>query len=130
MAKLSNEQIAEELKAKGYELVSADGYQNLQSRIIIKCEKGHLIETCLQDVRHPSFVCPSCDKTVFINPKSVPEKNGAYRVIAFDQATEHFGLSIFDDGQLVFYNLFTFVGTLNTRMVKIKRLIENIVIPE
>lgn len=130
MAKLSNEKIQEELKVKGYELISADGYQNLSSRIIIKCPKGHLIETCLSDFRKPSFTCPVCDKDInFINPTAVPPKQG-FRVIAFDQATENFGLSIFENEKLIFYKLYVFSGDLKTRMVKIKRFIENIVISE
>ena len=130
MAKLSKEQIAEELKVKGYELIDAEHYQNMASRIIIKCPEGHLIETCMADFRKPSFTCPNCDKNIdFINPKAVPPKKG-YRVIAFDQATEHFGLSIFEDGELIFYNLYVFSGALNARMVKIKRLLENVIIPE
>lgn len=130
MAKLTNEQIAEELKQKGYELIDASEYKSMASRIIIKCPQGHLIETTLADFRKASFTCPVCDKNIeFINPKAVPEKQG-YRVIAFDQATENFGLSIFENGELIYYNLYVFSGSLNARMVKIKRFLENVVIPE
>lgn len=129
MARLTHEQIAAELINKGYKLIDDKNYTSMQSRITIECPKGHLIETCLADFRKPSFTCPVCDKNIdFINPNEVPRKNCAYRVIAFDQATEHFGLSIFDDGNLVFYRLFNFSGDLNARLVKIKKLLENVVL--
>lgn len=131
MARLTHQQIYEEVQAAGYELIDDSKYTNMQSRIIIKCPQGHLIETCLADFRHPSFTCPVCDKDVhFVNPSVVPFKGDAYRIIAFDQATEKFGLSIFDDGQLVFYSLYTFSGDMLSRLTKIKKFISDIVIKE
>lgn len=131
MARLTHQQITDEIQKMGYELVDDSKYTSMQSRIVVRCPKGHLIETSLADFRRPSFTCPVCDKDIdFINPKEVPLKNGAYRVIAFDQATEKFGLSIFDNGQLVFYRLFTFSGELNTRLVKIRKLVEDVVIAQ
>lgn len=131
MARLTHQQITDEIQKLGYELVDDSKYTSMQSRIVIRCPKGHLIETCLADFRRPSFTCPICDKDVdFINPKDVPAKNDAYRVIAFDQATEKFGLSIFDNGELVFYRLFTFSGELVTRLSKIHKLVEEIIIPQ
>ena len=94
MAKLSTAKISEELAAKNFTLVDDSNYATLNSPIIIQCDKGHKIEVSMADFRRPSFTCPCCDKSInFINPKMVPQKSG-YRVIAFDQATEHFGLSI------------------------------------
>ena len=131
MARLTHQQITDEIQKLGYELVDDSKYTSMQSRIVIRCPKGHLIETCLADFRRPSFTCPICDKDVdFINPKDVPAKGDAYRVIAFDQATEKFGLSIFDNGQLVFYRLFTFSGELVARLSKIHKLVEEIIIPQ
>lgn len=129
MARLTHEQILAEIHAAGYKLVDDSGYTSMQSRIIIECPKGHLIETCLADFRKPSFTCPVCDKSIdFINPNEVPAKGDAYRVIAFDQATERFGLSIFDNGELVFYRLFNFGGDLTARLVKIKKLLDSVVL--
>lgn len=131
MARLTHQQIYEEVQSAGYELVDDSKYTNMQSRIIIKCPQGHLIETCLADFRHPSFTCPVCDKDVhFVNPSVVPFKGDAYRIIAFDQATEKFGLSIFDDGQLVFYSLYTFSGDMLSRLTKIKKFVSDIVLKE
>lgn len=130
MAKISHQQIVEEVAAKNFELVDDSDYKNLQSIITVKCkEKGHTIQTTLDKIRKPSFICPCCDnQSNFINPKSVPAKENKYRVIAFDQATEKFGLSIFDDGKLVFYQLYTFTGDLVKRLVKIRQLINDVII--
>nr|DAD76585.1 MAG TPA: Protein of unknown function (DUF723) [Siphoviridae sp. ctOkv13] len=55
MARLSHEQIAAEVAAKGCVLIKDEGYENLNSRIIVQCnEKGHLVETCLGDMRKAS----------------------------------------------------------------------------
>lgn len=129
MAKLTHQQIADEVFAQGYELVDDSKYTSLNSNIIIRCPQGHLIETSLANFRRPSFTCPVCDKDVkFVNPTVVPKKTG-FRVIAFDQATENFGLSIFDDNQLVFYSLYTFSGDVISRLTKIKKFIAEIVLP-
>lgn len=129
MARLTLEQINAEVINLGYELIDATGYVNMNSRIVIKCSKGHIIETCMADLRKPSFTCPGCDKDIsFVNPKVVPAKGNKYRVIAFDQATENFGLSIFDNGELVFYNLYRFSGSLTARLVKIQKLLEEVVL--
>ena len=38
-----------------WELFKDEGYENLNSRIIVQCkEKGHLVETCLGDMRKAS----------------------------------------------------------------------------
>ena len=93
MAKLSKEQIQAEVETKGYKLLNADGYSNMNSIIAVQCDKGHTIEVSMADFRRASFECPCCNSGKVENPVKVPEKTG-YRVIAFDQATEKFGLSI------------------------------------
>lgn len=133
MSRLSQEQLQQEIAAKeGYVLVDGSKYENLSSRIIVKCPHGHLIETCLRDFRKASFECPVCDKSInFINPSAVPQKDkNTYRLIAFDQATENFGLSIFDNGKLVFYSLYKFSGDVCARLTKIRKFISDIVIKE
>lgn len=128
MAKLTHEQIEKEVKDKGYTLVDDSNYTNMNSRIIIRCEKGHLVETCLQDFRKTSFTCPICDSNVnFINPREIPKKNG-YRIIAFDQATEKFGISIFENNKLIFYSLMSFSGPLILRLTKIRKFVKDTII--
>lgn len=132
MAKLTHEQLIQEISKFNYKLIEDKNYTNINSRIIIACPKNHLIETCLADFRKPSFICPKCDSSInFINPSAVPQKqNGTYRLIAFDQATENFGLSIFDNGKLVFYSLYKFTGDVIMRLTKIRKFINDIVIKE
>ncbi len=128
MARLATDKIKKELATKNFILIDDTNYVTLNSPILIQCEKGHNIEVSMNDFRRPSFTCPCCDKAInFINPKAVPEKKG-YRVIAFDQATEHFGLSVWDDGQLVFYSLYNFSGDTVSRLIKIKKFVQDIVI--
>ena len=126
MGRLSEEQIRAEVAAKGCTLVDCTGYVNINSTITVKCAKGHIFQTTLAAARALIFTCPQCDKVVFANPTTVPPKKG-YRVIAFDQATERFGLSIFDDGELVFLHLYNFVGLVNKRIVQIKKFVEMII---
>ena len=128
MARLSHEQIKAEVEKLGYSLIDDSGYMTLNSFITVKCKNDHNIKATLNDLRKPSFTCPCCDKPIiFNNPRVVPEKTG-YRIIAFDQATEHFGLSIWDNGELVFYSLYNFTGDLVSRLLKIKQFIQQIVI--
>lgn len=128
MARLKHEQIQAEVEKLGYALIDDSEYTTLNSFITVKCKNDHNIKVTLNDLRKPSFECPCCNKPiVFNNPRVVPEKKG-YRIIAFDQATEHFGLSIWDNNELVFYSLYNFTGDLVSRLVKIKQFIQEIVI--
>lgn len=130
MGRLSITDIANELAVKEYTLIDASNYTNMNSLITMRCPKGHTFQATLAQFRHPSFKCPECDKGVkFNNPDTIPQKKG-YRVIAFDQATENFGLSVYDDGQLVFFHLYTFTGLVANRLTQIQHFIENIVIKE
>lgn len=127
MGRLSALQIKTEVEEKGYQLIDCSGYTSLQSKIKVKCPKGHIIEVSMADFRAPWFECPECNKKiVFNNPTAVPPKNG-YRVIAFDQATENFGLSIYDNGELKFLSLYVFKGLVSDRLLQIKRFVEMIV---
>lgn len=128
MSKFSHQRLTEEIEKLGYTLVDDSKYQNMDSPLLVQCKKGHKFEASLSTLRRQGFICPSCDIHVdFINPTSIPPK-GKMRVIAFDQATEKFGLSIWDDGKLTFYHLYNFTGILANRLVKIRSLVNDIVI--
>lgn len=130
---LSNEQIRAEVEAKGFKLIDASAYKNLNSDITVECSKGHKFVTNVAAVRHPSFQCPECAKAHFVveKPKAVPVKQpGVFRIIAFDQATYKMGMSIWDNGQLAYYDLFQFTDQMTeTRLVKIERLLSQVVVP-
>lgn len=129
MSRLSTEKIAAEVESKGFSLVDDSNYKNISSFIKVKCSHGHIFETTLDNVRRVSFECPLCVNTNFHNPNIPPQKKG-FRLISFDQATEHFGLAIYDDDQLSFYSLYTFTGELKVRLVKIAQFLKKFVIEQ
>ena len=130
---LSKEQIVAEVEGKGFKLVDASNYKNLNSDITVQCSEGHQFVTNVAAVRHPSFQCPECAKKHFAveKPKAVPTKQpGVFRIIAFDQATYKMGMSVWDDGKLVYYDLFQFGDQVTeVRLAKIGRLLSEVVVP-
>lgn len=131
---LSKEQIAAEVAKKGYKLIDATGYKNMQSEITVECSQGHKFITNIASVRHPSFKCSTCEQAVFAeaprNRVVPPKTSNTYRIIAFDQATYKVGMSVWDNGKLVYYDLFEYHDNdLIVRLNKIKHLLSDIVIP-
>ena len=59
----------------------------------------------------------------------IPLKGNSYRILGFDQATEKFGVSVFDNGELVYYKLLVFTGDLNMRLLKIQQMLEKEILP-
>ena len=128
---ISKEQRTKEIESKGFTIVDDSNFKTLESPITIKCKHNHLIQTTLKAVRHISFECPKCNHDIQVNLKAVPQKkDGVYRTIAFDQATENFGLSVFDDETLVYYGLYKFSGTVDSRLVSITKFIRDVVLKE
>lgn len=136
MSKLRVEQVKEELKGKNYTLSpNSPEYKNLNSIIHVVCDKGHTIQTSLKSIRHSSFFCPLCageDSKGFDNaPVGVPRKTDKFRIVGIDNATQNMGVSIFDDGKLVYYKLYNFSAPDHIdRLLKIRDLIEDIIIRE
>lgn len=108
-------------------------YKNLTSAILVRCEKGHLIQTNLLNIRRENFACPICEglKTKGFDqaPTKVPQKEG-YRIVGLDNATHNLGISIFDDGKLVYYKLHNFTGTSVERLNAFRDLLEDVIIKE
>jgi len=129
MAKLSNYQIEELVEGKGFKVIDASKYQNINTDITIECDLGHKIITNMNSFRKSNFKCPECHggKINVSNSEKPPQKKG-YRVIAFDNATEKMGVSIFDDGELVYYNLLKFGGNLDDRLLRISEVVTQVVI--
>lgn len=119
-----------EIATKGYTLVDDSGYKNLDSPIQIKCPHGHLITTTMKTFRRETFECTKCNSTVAANATAVvpPKKPGVTRIIAFDQATENFGVAVFDNSTLVYYSLYKFSGLLADRLVDITKFVRDVVI--
>ena len=106
MAKITLEQIREELAADGW-LVLSQEYKNLQTEMTFECDKGHQIFCPWNKIRTRRD-CPICKKIAV--PKNdgqiIAKPRGATRILALDQATKVTGYSIFDDGKLVKFGTF------------------------
>jgi hypothetical protein len=128
MAKLTAEQIVKEITDKEFTPVDISKYTNVKSKIVVKCSAGHLIETDMTSFRKETFRCPICHGSEVKIPSNAPKKKG-YRIIALDNATQNMGLSIFDDGELVYYSLIKFSGPVfEDRLEKIFRTVIEIFI--
>lgn len=132
MARLSSEKILATIKTKGFIPVNISEYRNKESKIIVKCKEGHKIETTLNDVRKDSFRCAICHGgSINVYKKTAPpRKKDAYRVVAFDNATEKTGVSVYDNGELVYYTLLKFTGLLEKRLEAIFDVINQVIMPQ
>jgi len=134
MGRLSEADVLKELKIKNLSLKSPfTDYKSVTSLIKVECLNGHEIQTNLKTIRLSSFSCPRCvgsaskgfDKVA----TTVPAKTG-YRVVGFDNASHKMGVAIFDDGKLVYYSLLEFNnGTATQRLLKIRQLLEDVILP-
>ena len=131
MARLNNEEIEALLQEKHFKPIDLSLYKNLKSDITIECENGHKVITNLETFRKSTFYCPSClgDDTNNIQD-AIPDKaDGVYRIIALDQASHKIGLSIYDNGKLIYYNLIEVVGDFEIRLAKIFKMLNETIIP-
>lgn len=125
MAKLSKTDIADIANKKGLTVINPDEYINLESsNLIFSCKEGHTFISDLKTIRdNRSFYCPLCDKQEVKYVGKPPVKSG-FRVIGFDQATQNFGISVYDDGQLVYYDVAKFGGETEDRLVSIANFVD------
>lgn len=126
MAKLTKEEVIQICKERGYEVLNAEEYENLEAtNLKMTCKEGHTFITSLKIVRDlKGFNCPQCDKQeVSYNRKPPMKRSGTYRIMAFDQATQNFGVSIYDSGKLVYYDVIHFIGGTEERLVDIAQFI-------
>ncbi len=120
MARLTDNEITNLIISKGYRVKDLSTYKNKQSNILCECNKGHLFEASLENILKSNFRCPKCEGERYnanIANDNVPQKNG-YRIIGLDQSSQNIGVSIYDNGSLVYYDLYRIVGELNCRMAK------------
>jgi hypothetical protein len=135
MARLSYEQLTQELKEKNLTLdINSREYKNLTSPIIVRCENNHKIETNLKSIRSANFRCPQCEGNSSMDidaaeARQLGPKRG-YRVLGIDNATQKFGVSVYENGKLIFYRLLTFSGNdVVDRLNKIRDMVEKTIIP-
>lgn len=125
---LSKEQITNEVEQVGFKLISAEGYKNLNSDITVECSLGHRFVTNVADVRR-NIKCGQCTRLGVDLYDAVPEKKG-YRIIAIDQASNVFGLSIWENGKLIHARHERLLGEYPERLVKLYRYIVKVVISQ
>lgn len=123
---LSKAQIQSEVEAAGFKLVSADNYKNLSSDIHVSCSLNHRFVTTVDDIRKKAR-CPQCSRLGVNLNDEVPEKKG-YRIIALDQASNVFALSIWEDGKLIHARNERLLGEYPERLVKLYRYLTQVVI--
>lgn len=129
---LSKKEIEATIQAKGFEPVDISTYKNLSSLVQIRCNAGHIFFADMKSIRKENFSCPSCygKETSNLNENHVLPKKEGYRIIAIDQASQKLGISVYDDGKLVYYHLVEVTGTVPTRLLKIYNFMKQVVISE
>lgn len=128
---LSKKEIEATLLAKGFEAVDINGYKNLTSSIEVRCSNGHKFMTDMKSVRHDKFVCPKCvgiDTSSLKEFKGLLPKKEGFRIIAVDQASQKLGISVYDNGKLVYYYWVEVSGGLSTRLLKIYSFMRDVII--
>ncbi len=127
MASLSKKEIESTILAKGFEPVDIAHYKNLKSPLTIRCKAGHEFSTSMEQIRKDRFVCVQCDGAATrarTNLAFVPDKKG-FRVVALDQASNNLGVSVFDEGKLVYYEAVMVSGELMERIYKVFKYVED-----
>lgn len=133
MARISQKSVNLELANKGLILASdSPEYKNLNSHIKVMCTKGHVFITTLASIRLANFACPVCvgnkTKGFAKMPTEVPEKKGL-RIMGIDNATYNMGVSLFDDGKLVYFDLVRFKSDDHVvRLNQIRDFLEDTVV--
>lgn len=119
MSKLNAEQLLNIAEEKNLTIRNITAYQNLQSDLEFLCnECKKVFVSNIDTVRNKNFVCPMCSTQQVQYTYKPPKKTG-YRVIGCDQATQNFGISVFDDGKLVYFDCIEFKGELDMRYTQI-----------
>lgn len=130
---LSKKEIEATIQAKGFEPIDISGYKNLSSMVEVRCNKGHTFFTDMKSIRGDKFRCPHCvgeDTSALAETHGVlPIKKG-FRIIAIDQASQKLGVSVYDDGKLVYYHLIEVTGTLAARLQKIYKFLREVIISQ
>ena len=106
MARITIEQIREELEPENWKIISTE-YKNLDSELIFECSEGHRVYNTWKKIRARSE-CPVCNQNQFKenNTPILAKKAGEYRLLALDQATRITGWALFSDGELLRFGAF------------------------
>ena len=122
MPRISLDEIKSEISTDGWSLVS-DKYQNLNSNLEFKCNKGHTVIAPWKKIRE-NRVCPTCmrERLKTKTFKNTKKKIGEFRILALDQATHTSGYAVFSGKNLIEYGSFTTTdGTDIERSLQVKQ---------
>lgn len=127
MSRLTDNELRTIVETKGLVIDNIEEYVNLKTLLHFTCTKcGKSFNSDIESVRNKYFMCPGCNEQKVKYKRQPPEKKG-YRIMGFDQATQHFGISIFDDGQLVYFDCVDFKGEVEERYLQIFNFIDYII---
>lgn len=126
MSRLSYDELLSICRDKKIEVMNILNYENLQSVLSFKCKKcGKEFDESFENIRNKNWFCKYCNSQSVTKTYKPPKKNG-YRIIGCDQATQKFGISVFDNGKLVYYDCFEFNGELDKRYADIMTFMNNV----
>lgn len=127
MSKIKIEDIQAQLSEQHWKLKSTQ-YKNLESELIFECPEGHEVISNWKKMRL-NLDCPICNQNSFKNQDMtiIPKKKKTTRVLCLDQATQTTGFSIFDNGRLIRYGVFSVSGDEVERIHLIKNWFINMV---
>ena len=106
MARITIEQIREELKPVGWKVISTE-YKNLDGELIFECPEGHKVYNTWKKIR-TKHECPICKQNIF-KENNIPilaKKTGEFRLLALDQATKITGWALFSNDKLIRFGTF------------------------
>lgn len=131
--RLSEKDIQDILASKGLTCSNLQEYKNLDTILQCKCKNGHSIEASMRTIRNDHFRCLLCEGKESLSKNisviSLGPKQGK-RIVAIDNATEKVGISVFDNGKLVFWHLYKYSGETVDRMAQNRRFLEEVVIKQ
>lgn len=122
MARISIDEIKDSISADGWTLIS-ESYQNLDSNLEFKCNKGHTVIAPWKKIRE-NRICPTCmrERLKTKEFKNTKKKKSEYRILALDQATHISGYAVFNNKNLIKYGTFEATGENDIeRSVQVKQ---------
>ena len=122
MPRINIDEIKEELNKFNWTLVS-ETYQNLDTNMEYKCDKGHTVIAPWKKIRD-NKICPICmrEKLKTKEFKNTKKKKDEYRILGLDQATHITGYSVFSNKNLIDYGTFEAFGDNDIeRSVQVKQ---------
>lgn len=128
MSKIKIDDIRSLLSEQNWKLISEE-YKNLDSELIFICPEGHEVRSSWKKMRI-NLDCPVCNQNQLKNQDTtiIPKGKKVTRVLCLDQATQKTGFSIFDNGKLIRYGVFSATSSDETeRIFLIKNWLINMI---